>query len=475
MPPSIDRSPSFPPHPAPVPLRPLDGQKPPIAHLPQPLTSFIGREREVATVVNLLRREHVRLVTLTGPGGVGKTRLAIRVAEIAVTDFLDGVWFVPLATVRDPALIASTIARALGIQETADRSFEEGIGAFFAGRREMLVLDNYEHVLDAAPLVTELLAACPALTVLVTSRSTLRLSGEHDISVPPLASLDPERLPPLDRLREAEAIRLFVERATSANAEFVLTEANATDVATLCARLDGLPLAIELAASRNRALPPQTMLRRLDQRLRLLTGGARDQPMRLRSLREAIAWSYDLLTEPEQVLFRRLAVFVGGCTLAAAEAVASGPDDVALDPFEGIASLVDKSLLRPETGHDGESRYLMLETVREYGLEQLAAHDDELGDTASPRRVLPGSGGTGGAGPPRRADARGMALGARGRAPQPPVRAGLAGRAGRDGVVPATRVLPRAVLVPSQSPERGTEVGGAGAGTGRRGAGRPAR
>jgi predicted ATPase/DNA-binding CsgD family transcriptional regulator len=225
--------------------------------------------------------------------------------------------------------------------------------------------------------VTELLAACPALNILVTSRSTLRLSGEHDVSVPPLASLDPERLPPLGRLREAEDIRLFVERATAANAAFVLTDANAIDVVTLCARLDGLPLAIELAAARVRALPPREMLQRLDQRLRFLTGGSRDQPTRLRSLRDAVAWSYDLLTAPEQVLFRRLAVFVGGCTLEAAEAVASGPDDVGLNLLEDIASLVDKSLLRQETGTDGEARYLMLETVREYGLEQLAAHDEE--------------------------------------------------------------------------------------------------
>ena len=345
--------------------------------LPRPLTSFIGREREVATVVDHLRRDDVRLLTLTGPGGVGKTRLAIQVAQAVAADFPDGVWFVALASVHDPTLVASTISHTLRIEGTGSRPTANGISAYLTQRHAMLILDNFEHVLEAGPLITDLLAACPTLTVLVTSRAVLRLSGEHDMVVPPLASVDPERLPPLGRLGEAEAVRLFRERASAANPDFVLTDANIADVATLCIRLDGLPLAIELAAARVRALSPQAMLRLLDQRLRLLTGGARDQPTRLRSLRDTIAWSYDLLTPEEQVLFRRLAVFVGGCTVAAAEAVVSGPDDDALDPFENIVSLVDKSLLRQETGVDGEPRFTMLETIREFALEQLAVHGEE--------------------------------------------------------------------------------------------------
>jgi non-specific serine/threonine protein kinase len=358
-------------------LRPLGEQPAPIAWLSHPLTSFIGREREVAAVADMMRRPSVRLLTLTGPGGVGKTRLAVRVAERIAADFPDGVWFVDLAPVRDPALVASTIGRTFGVEETGGRPIADGIAAYLADRHGLLILDNFEHVLEAGPLVMDLLAACPALKVLTTSRAVLRLSAEHDMTVPPLASVDPERLPPLARLGEADAVRLFTERASAANADFVLTDANIAEVATLCARLDGLPLAIELAAARTRALSPRAMLRRLDQRLRLLTGGARDQPPRLRSLRDAIAWSYDLLTPEEQVFFRQMAIFVGGCTLAAAEVIVGKPDHDVLDSFEGIASLVDKSLLRQETGVDGEARYLMLETVREYGLEQLAASGED--------------------------------------------------------------------------------------------------
>jgi predicted ATPase/DNA-binding CsgD family transcriptional regulator len=358
MPPSLDRSPLT-------------------VHLPQPLTSFVGREREVAAVIDLLHRNNVRLLTLTGPGGVGKTRLAIQVAQVEAVDFPDGVWFVPLAPIRDPTLVASTIARTVGIAETAGRSSEEGLAAFFAGRHALLVLDNFEHVLDAAPVVTELLTACPALKALVTSRAVLRLSAEHHLVVPPLASVEPTRPLLVPQVREAEAVRLFEARASAASGAFVLTDANASEVAALCTRLDGLPLAIELAAARIRALPPSEMLQRLDQRLRFLTGGARDQPLRFRSLRDAIAWSYDLLTPEEQLVFRRMAIFVGGCTVAAAEAVVGGRDNDALDAFETIASLIDKSLLHQEMGADGKTRYLMLETIREYGLEQVATCGEE--------------------------------------------------------------------------------------------------
>ena len=365
----VDRNQSAPP---PIPLVPLGERDRPTAPLPNLLTSFVGREREVADVVDLLRQNGVRLVTLTGPGGVGKTRLAVRVAEELGPFFADGVAFVPLAAVREPAVVGAALAQALGVREAGDRPLADALTAFLRDRRLLLVLDNFEHLLDAAPLVGDVLAACPRLKVLVTSRAVLRVSGEHACRVPPLALPDPERTPPITELRRAEAVRLFAERARAAEAGFALDDDTVGAVAGVCVRLDGLPLAIELAAARVTVLPPQAMLSRLETRLSLLTGGARDQPARLRTMRDALAWSYDLLPDPEQALFRRLAVFVGGCTMDAAEAVGGGPT-----VLDGIASLVDKSLVRAEPGSGGGAavapRYGMLETVREYGLEQLTA------------------------------------------------------------------------------------------------------
>jgi non-specific serine/threonine protein kinase len=379
----------------PVPLVPLPERERPTLHLPVPLTSFVGRVWEVAAVVDLLRRRGVRLVTLTGPSGVGKTRLAVRVAEEVAVDFPDGAWFIPLAAVRDPTLVVATIARVLAVRETGSRTAADMVRDFLREHRVLLILDNFEHLLEAGPLIPDLLATSPGLTVLATSREVLRLSGEHAVAVPPFSLATNPSAPGVDASTASEAVRLFVERARAARDDFVLTDANASTVAAICERLDGLPLAIELAAVRIRHLPLPTVLARLEQRLPLLTSGARDVPARLRTMRDAVAWSYDLLMPEEQALFRRLATFEGGFDLAAAEAVAGAEgaggegstDDSpprCLAPslpsvFEGIASLVDKSLLRQEEPGDGQPRYGMLETIREYGRERLVASGEEEG------------------------------------------------------------------------------------------------
>ncbi len=343
-------------------------------NLPAQPTSLVGREREVAALLDLLREETVRLVTLTGPGGTGKTRLSLQAAADLLDDFEAGVFFVPLAPITDPALVASTVAQALGVRENPALTILEALREHLGTRPVLLVLDNFEQVTAAAPVVADLLGACPGVKALVTSRVVLHLRGEHEFPVPPLALPDPQQPASGAALSQYAAVELFIQRAKAARPGFAIDDDNAPAVAEICYRLDGLPLAIELAAARIKLFSPRAMLARLEKPLDLLRGGARDLPDRHQTLRQAIAWSYDLLEEDEQVLFRRLAVFVGGCTLDAAEAVCAA--DGTLDALDGVAALVDKSLLRREDDPDGEPRFQMLETIREFGLQRLAAANE---------------------------------------------------------------------------------------------------
>ncbi|MDQ2997315.1 MAG: NB-ARC domain-containing protein, partial [Chloroflexota bacterium] len=331
-----------------------------------------------ATVCDLLRHPKVRLVTLTGPGGIGKTRLGFQVAAELLDDFVHGVFFVNLAPIRDPNLVASVVAQTLGLSETGDQPLQERLQYYLRNKQLLLLLDNFEQVTDAAPLVAELLSSCPKVKILVTSRVSLHLRGEQEFAVPPLALPDLQRLPDLAVLSQYAAVALFIQRACAIQPDFAVTNATAPAVAEICHRLDGLPLAIELAAMRVKLLPLPALLARLDNRLKLLTGGARDLPARQQTIRATIAWSYDLLELDTQPLFRRLAVFVGGCTLEAVAAVCNASGDLPLDVLDGLATLVDTSLLRQEEGADGESRFVMLETIHEYAIEQLAASGEAV-------------------------------------------------------------------------------------------------
>ena len=350
-------------------------------NLPLQPTPLVGREKEVEEVVERLHSEEVRLLTLTGPGGTGKSRLALQAAAELLEEFEDGVFFVALATITDPALVSSAIAGPLGVEESADQSLMESLKSYLHHKHLLLILDNFEQVLEGTPVVGELVAACPGLKFLTTSRIPLRLYGEQEYAVLPLDLPDPRVLPPVKVLTQYEAVRLFVERARAIKADFSVTNENAPAVAEICARLDGLPLAIELAAARVRLLSPHAMLTRLGNRLKLLKGGSRDLPTRQQTLRGTIDWSYELLEDEEKRLFGRLSVFSGGRTLEAIEEICEPEGDI--DALEGVESLLEKSLLRREEKAEGESRFVMLETVHEYAREKL----EESGEAEEIKRA----------------------------------------------------------------------------------------
>jgi predicted ATPase len=362
-----------------LPEAPSRHAAPRVNTLPNLATAFIGREREVSAVKDLLLREDVRLVTLTGPGGIGKTRLALQVASEVSERFDGGIYFIPLAAVSDASLIPSILAQALGIRETGRPVSIQSLKEYLHDLRSNLLLffDNFEHMLSAAPVIAELITAAQKLRVLVTSRAPLHIYGEYEFPVPTLALPDLQSGTSREALATNPTVALFLARATAVKPNFELTEENARAVATICTRLDGLPLAIELAAARIKLLSPSAMQSRLESSLQLLTGGAKDLPKRQQTLRGTIDWSYDLLSPAEQTLFRRLSVFVGGCTLEAIEAVCNTKQDLEVDVLDGVGSLVNNSLVQQIEQSAGEPRFMLLDTVREYGLERLASSGEE--------------------------------------------------------------------------------------------------
>src|SRR5688572_16382742 len=350
--------------------------QPSVINLPAQMTSLVGRQQDLMTACKLLREPDVHLVTLTGPGGVGKTRLAAQIALELLNDFPDGIYFVPLASINDGSLVAPAIAQVLHIRATSDQ-FVARFRSHWRNKHILLILDNFEHVLAAAPLVAELLDAAPQLHILITSRTTLSLYGEHELNVPPLPTPDLKSLPSSLQLTQYDSVRIFVERTRAVKADFALTEANAPAVAEICCRLDGLPLALELAAAYGKLLSPLMLLERLKREPIDLSSTASNMPERHSALRNTIHWSYQLLNPTEQRVFQQLSVFLGGCTLEAVEAVCALDGGLA---STHLGSLLDKSLLQlVDTAFD-ERRYAMLDTIRTYAADQLrqAGQEDEV-------------------------------------------------------------------------------------------------
>jgi predicted ATPase/DNA-binding NarL/FixJ family response regulator len=364
--------------------QPREPEPAPKHHLPMQLTPLIGREQEAASAAALLRRPEVRLLTMVGTAGIGKTRLAIQVAADLLPDFTDGVSFVSLAPIRNHNLVLPTVAQTLGLYEPGHEPEASRLRTFLQHKHLLLVLDNFEHVIAAVSQLLDLLTASPHLKLLVTSREVLHLRAEQQFAVPPLALPDLKHLPDSETLVQYPAVKLFLQRGQAVKHDFQITPTNAAIIAEICTRLDGLPLALELAAARIKLLSPPALLARLGHRLQVLTGGAHDLPERQRTLRATIAWSYELLSTQEQQLFRRLSIFVGGCTLEAVEAISAALGNGAESALDTVASLVDQSLLqRMEQEAQEEPRFVMLETIREYGLERLAAS----GEIEEVRRV----------------------------------------------------------------------------------------